>query len=480
MIRLLRSSAFRIALAFAGGLTVTTFLVFAVVDWQLYRSNVALVRSTLQDEVVGALSETTEGLRRRLDLRLTQDLRRIDYAGLYDAAGRLAFGNIAGVPVVPADGRAHLVRTPPPHLEGSEGENAIFVARRRPDGGILVLGRSLIYVDQFEDAMLRAFFETVVPVILLALAVGTLVSFRASRRLFSIQDAITRVMNGDLHVRLPTRGSPDDLDELCRAVNLMLDEIGRLVGQIRSVGDNIAHDLRAPLAVMRARLERGLEGGSERLLRELATLALGNLESALTTVTALLRISNLESGVRRGTFLPIPIAEVCRDAVELFQPIAEAKGVVLRLEVVAALMVAGDGDLLREALANLIDNAVKFTPRNGTVLVECGAPGVLARVKDTGPGIPVKERDKVLKRFYRGEAARTVDGVGLGLSMTATIIDLHGFRLEIEDAAPGAMFTIIATASAEPLVAARLGGAVRYRRLFRRWRRAQATEAVPR
>ena len=170
MTGLVRSTAFRVALAFAGGLTVLTYLVFAVVDWQLYRENVALTRSVLEDEVARALADTSQQLEARLALRLTQDLRHLDYVGIYDADGRLAFGNTAGAPGVPADGRAHLVRTAPPQPEAWQSETALFVARHRPGGGVLVLGRSLVYVDQLRAAMLRVFAETVVPVAVAALA----------------------------------------------------------------------------------------------------------------------------------------------------------------------------------------------------------------------------------------------------------------------------------------------------------------------
>ena len=201
MIGLVRSNAFRIALAFACGLTVTTYVVFAVVDWQLYRSNVALVRLVLEDEAAKALPDSSDQLRRRLQLRLTQDLRHLDYVGFYDPTGKLIFGNVAGLPKIPPDGKAHLVHAAPAQPEAWESENAIFVAHRRADGGILLLGRSLVYVDQLENAMLHVSVETIVPVIVIALLTGAFVSVRASRRLSKIQDAIARVMAGDLHVR---------------------------------------------------------------------------------------------------------------------------------------------------------------------------------------------------------------------------------------------------------------------------------------
>ena len=483
MIRLARSSAFRIALAFAGGLIATTYVVFAVVDWRFYRSNVALVQSILQDEITSASNEPTTVLRRRLELRLTQDLRHLDYVGLYDKSGALSFGNINDPAVVPVDGRPHLIRMAPPQPEPWQSENTILVAQRRADGSTLILGRSLVYVDQLGQTMLRVFVGTIGPVVLLALAIGILVSVRASRRLGSIRQAIAQVMAGDLHVRLPSRPSPNDVDELCRAVNRMLDEIGRLIGQIRSVGDNIAHDLRAPLAVMRARLERGLSGTSDAVMRELASEALRDLERAMTTVTALLRISDLESGLRRGAFSAVDLPAVCRDAFELYQPLAEAKGIDMTFEAFKPLVCSGDGDLLREALANLIDNAVKFTPSGGRVLVTCGEADTLVRVCDSGPGIPPSERGEVVKRFYRSAATRHLDGVGLGLSMAATIMDLHGFDLEIDDAGPGARFTVRqkpANTSMQVGEVRSTGGQAVIRRLAAAWRKSGVSGASAR
>ena len=464
MIRILRSSAFRIAAAFALAVTATTYFVFALVYWQFYTANVAVVRQVLQDEIAKTEGAPIEQLKHQLGLRLTQDLRHLDYVGLYDADGRLTFGNVATSLSIPFDGKAHAVKAPPPQMEAWESENAIFVARKRADGGAILLGRSLVYVDELESAMLRAFNAAIIPVILLALVIGTIVSLRASRRLTSIQDAINRVMGGELSVRLPARGTPDDIDELVRAVNLMLDEIGRLVAQIKSVGDNIAHDLRAPLAVMRARLERGLAGSSEDALRRLTVEALGDLERAMTTVTALLRISELETGMRRSAFDAVDLALVCTDAFELYEPLGAAKGLAMSLDAPARTLVTGDGDLLREALANLIDNAIKFTPAGGRVRVACGTPHALIVVEDSGPGIAPDEREKIVKRFYRSKSTADAPGVGLGLSMATTIVELHGFGLRIRDAAPGAVFEIVQGDSLDTAAGAARRGAAPNRR----------------
>lgn len=449
MLSVIRSSPFKIALVFACAVTVTSYLVLALVYLHVYSSNVLSVRSVLEDEIVKAQNAPIERLRQQLSLRLTQDLRHLDYVGLYDKNGQLTFGNVAPDLHIPRDGQAHLLYTQPPQPEDVEPEKAVLVAITRPDGGSLVLGRSLIYAEQLQHAMLTGSAVAILPVVLLALLSGTVVSLRASRRLAEIRTAINRVMHGDLHVRLPARGRPDDIDELVRAVNQMLDEIVRLLHQIKSVGDNIAHDLRAPLAVMRARLERGLAGASETRLRDLTEEALVDLERAMTTVTALLRISELESGLRRSAFDSVDLALVCRDAYDLYQPLAEAKEVTLSLDARNQVFVTGDGDLLREALANLVDNAIKFTPNGGRVVISCGTVDALMSVRDNGPGIAPSERDKILKRFYRSQSTRHLPGVGLGLSMATTIVELHGLALRIGDNAPGTVFDITA-ASATP------------------------------
>lgn len=444
MIRTLRPTAFRVALIFALALTATIGLVFAFVAWRFYEADLTLVKSVLQNEVAEAASEPLERLRGRLNLRLTQDLRHLDYVGLFAPDGTRLFGNIAPGSAPAADGKPHVVEAPPPRPDDRVGGNAVFVARRRSDGVLLVLGRSLATIDELEKAMLDAFVAASVPIVLLALAGGTVIGRRSSRRIAGIQNAVDRVMGGELDVRLPARGTNDDVETLVTAVNLMLDEFVRLVGQIRSVGDDIAHDLRAPLAVARVRLERGLSGTSETELRRLTADALADLERAATTVTALLRISELESGFRHGAFAPVDLAAVGADVYELFEPLAHAKGVAMMLTAPRPSLVSGDGDLLREAVANLVDNAVKFTPPGGRVTITCScSPGELIAVSDTGPGVSADEVNRIFKRFYRArDISDSVPGNGLGLSMAATIVELHGLVVHVSDNAPGAIFAI--------------------------------------
>ena len=222
-------------------------------------------------------------------------------------------------------------------------------------------------------------------------------------------------MAGDLRERLPTRKSNDPFDQLAASVNLMLGEIEALVHEIAGVGNDIAHDLRTPLTRVRARLERGRERA--KTLEELRTVAdqsIAGLDQSLAVVTALLRIAEIEHSRRLEGFSQVQLAPLLREVGDLYEPIAEDKHVALQVETADAATVHGDRDLLFEAVANLVDNAVKFTPpgrTRGTVLLRRDGESVI-QVNDTGPGIPEAEREAVIKRFYRSDKSRCTEGLG--------------------------------------------------------------------
>ena len=292
---------------------------------------------------------------------------------------------------------------------------------------------------------MRALAIGIVPTILVALLAGIVLSLRATRRLNAIHLAIDRVIEGNLHERLPSHRIPDGIGEVVRSVNRMLDEITRLINQLKQVGDNIAHDLRTPLTVARIRLERALDEPEEQL-RATAQQILDDLNRALTTVTALLRISEIESGLQRRAFAPIDLTKLCQDVFDFYQPLAEAKSITMTIEAQNRVPFVGDADLLREAMTNLVDNAIKFTPQGGTVqlVVKNGADGPHVEVRDSGPGILPDERDRIFKRFFRSTATRHLPGNGLGLSMAATIVEMHGLSLRLGEATDGACFEISA------------------------------------
>ncbi len=439
-----KARAFRLALGFALTIAVATAAAFAFIYWQVSSADMQQVGAILVDEASKTVNESEAALRAALELRLTRDIRRLDFVALIDPKGQLIFGNVPFLPRIPIDAKAHFVDEelfPDPH---SISDPAIFVARRRADGGVLLLGRSLREDYELQETLLRALAIALLPTILLILAIGAWFAYRASQRFKRVHDAIVRIMNGDLDLRLPFAGE-DDIGKIARAVNLMLDEIARLLDHLKSAGDNIAHDLRTPLAVARAKLERALdnESGTEQL-REALEAALIQIEKVSMTISAILRISAVEQGAREKQFKDFDLAAVCAQLLDFYEPLAELKGVTMIADASAPVPVRGDQDLMREALSNLIDNAIKFTPAGGEVRIEArvaeGQPYAL--VSDTGVGIPPQERAKIFDRFYRGERSAQTPGHGLGLSIAETIAHLHGFTLTVKDNNPGARFEL--------------------------------------
>jgi signal transduction histidine kinase len=225
----------------------------------------------------------------------------------------------------------------------------------------------------------------------------------------------------------------------------MLAKIQRLLAEVQGVGDNIAHDLRTPLARVRTLLERGRDkAASKDDMIRIAGRAIAGLDQAQSIITALLRIGEIEGGQRRSAFCNVDLSEIACLAAELYTPIAEEKRINLLVQADATSQVVGDRDLLVETIANLLDNAIKFAPVCGDVrlLVADALRGPVIRVIDNGPGIPAEERAAVMTRFYRIDKSRHIKGSGLGLSIVLAIVKLHDFDIVVEDAGPGCMFEL--------------------------------------
>jgi signal transduction histidine kinase len=445
MLEFFRSSAVRVALAFVFVTVVATTGVFGLVYLQISEADQKRNRLILEDEAAKSANHSVDELKYAFEVRLTHDLRRLDYAALFDADRKLMFGNIDALPAIPLDGKSHFVAAS--RVPGSDNrlEPAIFVARMRPDGNIMLLGRSLLETLAFRQIVQSALATGLAPMLLLALAIGAFFARRASRRLTAIHDTIARIMKGDTHLRLPVRSKKDAIDKVSHDVNLMLDEITRLLVQIKGVSDNIAHDLRSPLAVVHAQLERGLESSDNEELRAVTRQALAHIDKAMLTVAALLRLADVEYGPKSSKFQTIDLSAICTDLFEFFEPLATSKSIAMTLETKSPVQILGDGDLMREAVSNLIGNAIKFTPENGRVGVsvtqEDGRPVI--RVRDNGIGVEPAERDKIFQRFYRTASGHRVPGSGLGLSIAAAIANLHDFELRFDDNDPGAVFEMI-------------------------------------
>jgi signal transduction histidine kinase len=311
-----------------------------------------------------------------------------------------------------------------------------LAAHPLPNGEVVVIGRNIDELTEIADIVGRALALGLLPAFCLAVIIGIVLSSRAHNRLLEVNRRIQRIVAGDLRERLPTRGRDDPFDQLAASVNRMLGEIETLINEIAGVGDDIAHDLRTPLTRVRIRLERGREHAATlEELRAVTDQAIAGLDQSLTIITALLRIAEIEHSRRLEGFSQVRLAPLVHEVGDLYDPIAEDKSVSLSLRVEAAdeASVHGDRDLLFEAVANLVDNAVKFTPSGGGVELALlrREDETVIRISDTGPGIPEIEREAVTKRFYRSDKSRKTEGLGLGLSLVAAIVKLHGFRFAI-------------------------------------------------
>jgi signal transduction histidine kinase len=433
----IHSTTFRWAVGVALAFSICTLLLFGFVYWQ----TAAYVTGNM-DATITADVQLDDGTSRPQVLHfvqehLEQDPRRVKLAGLFGPDGVPLVGNIAAMPAnLPLDGTPHSSEVVRVDNRGRELQNVRIVGRRLNSGDVLLIAHNADDARQVGHIVARGLALGLVPALCLALITGTWLSKRAQRRIDEMNRRVQLVIAGELKERLPVGGYDDPLNRLARIVNDMLDQIERLIGELSSVGDDIAHDLRTPLTRVRAILERGRDNA--RTLRDMSDVtdrAIAGLDQSLAIITALLRIAEIDHSRRNAAMTEVWLEEILRTVHELYAPIAEDKAVSLRLVLDDAASVSGDHDLLLEAVANLVDNAVKFTPPGGTVTLSLrqGPDGPLVRIEDTGPGISEAERDVVFTRFHRSDRSRHAPGVGLGLSLVRAIINLHGFGLTVLD-----------------------------------------------
>jgi len=444
--QIIRSNTFRRALAVTGAFAVFVIALFGFIYWQtdqylIARSDRVIAR---QLNVISALP----GERRldAIDEHLRQDTRGVQYAGLFAADGRRITGNLEQFPpelkMNDSVQSLSIVRTLP---TGREARTIRAVARRMPNGDALAIGREVDETREISHVVGQALALGLLPAFCLCLLAGAWLSMRAQERVEDVNQHVQRIIAGDLRERLPHRDVDDPFSRLAAIVNGMLDEMETMIHALAGVGNDIAHDLRTPLTRARLALERGRTNATTmEQLQAVADKAVANIDQSLTIITALLRLAAIENSRRSAGFGNVPLHELLREVCDIYEPIAENKNINLRVEAGHLLNVRGDRDLLLEAVANLVDNAIKFTPEGGKVDIELllGDSEAIVRVSDTGPGISEQEREAVLRRFYRSDKIRSTPGVGLGLNLVAAIVKLHGFRLVIHSG-PGGRLEII-------------------------------------
>jgi len=311
----------------------------------------------------------------------------------------------------------------------------------------LLVGRDVKEVNAVESTIRSTLLWALAITAFFGVVGGVWISRNVIRRLELINRTSREIMSGDLTRRIPVQGNRDELDDLASNLNQMLDQIERLMMGMREVADNIAHDLRTPLNRLRNKLEGALIGHASREETILALeSAMNEADGLISTFNSLLLIAEAETGAHRDTLELVDLSEVVHDIADLYEPAAEDRGISLKFVAPSRVSVRGNRSLLARAAANLVENALKYTPEGGTVTVSTGISPRDARptfsVRDTGPGVPEEDRERVLDRFVRLERSRNTPGSGLGLSLVAAVARMHDATITLEDASPGLVATL--------------------------------------
>jgi hypothetical protein len=321
-----------------------------------------------------------------------------------------------------------------------------------PGGFHLLVGRDVQVRAQLRTLLTDALLWALVIVGAMATAGALVVRSLFRRTLASVSATASAIAAGDFAQRVKLSGRGDEFDQLADVINDMLDRIGRLMDGVRQVSNAIAHDLRTPITRARTRLEdAALHAETPEALQAAIERATADLDGIVAVFQALLRISEIEAGSRRSSFARLDLAPLLAGVAELYEAVAEERDVVIDMQAPERLPAYGDAALIQQAVANLVDNAVKFSPSGGIVRLtaEHGPRGTRIIVSDQGPGIPAEERAKATERFYRGETARSTPGSGLGLALVQAVSHLHGGALHLDDAEPGLRATFVLPLSEE-------------------------------
>jgi signal transduction histidine kinase len=461
--KLLRTTAFQLTLVY-----LLIFILFAVSLLGYFALNTRRliteqITRTVTAEVTRLREQYTEAGIRGLVLFI--DLRsRRPGSSLYlvtTPTGEALAGNVAALAPGALD-HPGWIETSYRRIEAPDDveHRAMVQVVELPGGFRLLVGRDLEERERIYGIIANAGRWSFALVVVLGLAGGFFVSRRVLKRIDAMTDTAQTIMAGDLAGRLPIAGTGDELDRLAGNLNVMLERIEALMGGLKEVTDNIAHELKTPLTRLRNRCEQALRtarGDGEYRAALEATIA--ESDELIRTFDALLMIARAESGQARDNMTEFDAAEIARDVGELYEPLAEQKGLALKVEASEAAPVRGNRELVSQALANLIDNAIKYagpeaSKLNGApaeIVVKVGAEGerIVLTVADRGPGIADADRGRVVERFVRLEQSRSQPGSGLGLSLASAVARLHGGELKLEDNQPG-LRSVIALPRAGP------------------------------
>ena len=441
----LRSTTFRLALISIGVFGAIVIALFGYVYWSttsfvLSRSNSAIEaeRATLRN-----IYDTSgrEGLIQAIQRRSATARFDGSVYLLSDASFAPVAGNLKDWPALKSAGQWSEFSTDA--LDGKTAPSQhLFRAtwETLPDGFHLLVGNDVSDLGRFTNEIYGALASAILLIFVLAAVASLSVTRRTVGRIESINMTSRAIMERGLGRRIPLRGTQDEWDHLAQNLNSMLERIETLMAEVKQVSDNVAHDLRTPLARMRGRLEKAsIDRSAPSHDQSLISETMADLDDVLRMFSSLTRISQIEAANQTAAFRVVSLGEIATEVAELFDAAAEAKGGRVDVSGDKTLRISADRDLLFDAISNLIDNAIKHGREGGLVSINLNRRDgeAILSVSDDGPGIPSEQFDQVFKRFYRLERSRSTPGNGLGLSLVAAVARLHGARIRLVDNAPG-------------------------------------------
>lgn len=441
-----KTSTFRLTLLLGStamlGVACLLVLIYALTARELNARTDRILRSEAR-ELLAAPDASLVAQANDLFARRASDL---NFFGLFAQDGNHLAGTLVTAEDLP------LGRPAERDLVASTRHPLRLLAVRTYSGKLLVVGRDIAPLVDLRHRLVKILAYCGLTLWGFILVVGISSSIGPLRRVVRLQQVARTIAEGNLDARMPIAGRGDELDLLAGTVNAMIGEVERTVSQIKAVTDAAAHDLRTPLTHARNRLYRlSRDGDLCSADGEQVSQAIEEIDAVVGRFSALMRISELEQARRTAGFARISLADIADAVAELYQPLAEDLSLAFRFEASDRAWVIGDEKLLFEAVSNLVDNAIKFSPVGGTIeltVVTQGNRHHLA-VRDQGPGIAADHRSQVLRRFDRGAAPAESAGAGLGLSIVSAILHLHHFVLEMNAAAPGLHIEIIAPSAME-------------------------------
>ena len=444
--KLFRTTAFKLSLAYLVVFAIGAGLVLGRVGWNVKGLMDDQINSTIEAEIKGLSEQYAQGGIRRLVFVIEQRIRQPG-ASLYlvtSPNGQAIAGNVIELQAGALD-REGVIETTYRRDDDrvtNHQHQALAQVFILPGGFRLLVGRDLGDRENLRHVMARALFTSLAWLVLIGTLGGLFVARRVLQRVDAISASANEIMKGDLSRRLPLSGSNDELDRLAFNLNAMLERIDELMTGLKEVSDNIAHDLKTPLTRLRNNADEALrDNGSPEMLRSALERVIDEADGLIRIFNALLTIARLEAGQAGGELKACDPAEILRDVVELYEPLAEEDGAQISVAADADLLVDANRELIGQALANLVDNALKYglTQEARDISVRLTRVDGMAEISvaDHGSGIAVPDRARVTDRFVRLEGARSRPGSGLGLSMAQAIMKLHSGELRVEDNAPG-------------------------------------------